>query len=212
MSITARSGELIGPSAIAHGAEYEVPREMTREDIHGMAAAWAAAAGRALEAGFEIVEIHGAHGYLLHQFLSRRRHDQRWKNSGFDSGPHFAHLACTSTAIACGSRNGPPYSSALVRDLLETGIDEEVAVSAMDFDDLEPGFERPSAAAAHAAAMPWMSSRVISRGTSYLRTVSDRARADQLPLLAVIDTGTVAHRRASFHGTELRALRPDCPS
>ena len=83
--------ELIGPSAIAHGAKYEVPREMTREDIHGMAAAWAAAAGRALEAGFEIVEIHGAHGYLLHQFLSEvanRRTDEY--GGSFENRTRFA--------------------------------------------------------------------------------------------------------------------------
>jgi 2,4-dienoyl-CoA reductase-like NADH-dependent reductase (Old Yellow Enzyme family) len=83
--------ELIGPSAIAHGAKYEVPREMTREDIHGMAVAWAAAAGRALEAGFEIVEIHGAHGYLLHQFLSEfanRRTDEY--GGSFENRTRFA--------------------------------------------------------------------------------------------------------------------------
>jgi 2,4-dienoyl-CoA reductase-like NADH-dependent reductase (Old Yellow Enzyme family) len=62
--------ELIGPSAIAHDPKYAVPREMTREDVRGIAQAWGQAARRALEAGFDVVEIHGAHGYLLHQFLS----------------------------------------------------------------------------------------------------------------------------------------------
>jgi 2,4-dienoyl-CoA reductase-like NADH-dependent reductase (Old Yellow Enzyme family) len=62
--------ELIGPSAIPHDPKYAVPREMTREDIRGIAEAWGQAARRADEAGFDIVEIHGAHGYLIHQFLS----------------------------------------------------------------------------------------------------------------------------------------------
>ena len=63
--------ELIGPSAVAHDPKYAVPREMTRDDIRDIAKKWGDAAHRANEAGFDIVEIHGAHGYLIHQFLSR---------------------------------------------------------------------------------------------------------------------------------------------
>jgi 2,4-dienoyl-CoA reductase-like NADH-dependent reductase (Old Yellow Enzyme family) len=62
--------ELIGPSAVAHDPKYAVPREMTHDDIREAAEAWAQAARRADEAGFDILEIHGAHGYLIHQFLS----------------------------------------------------------------------------------------------------------------------------------------------
>jgi 2,4-dienoyl-CoA reductase-like NADH-dependent reductase (Old Yellow Enzyme family) len=62
--------ELIGPSAVPHDPKYAVPREMSRDDIRKAAEAWGEAARRADEAGFDIVEIHGAHGYLIHQFLS----------------------------------------------------------------------------------------------------------------------------------------------
>jgi 2,4-dienoyl-CoA reductase-like NADH-dependent reductase (Old Yellow Enzyme family) len=71
--------ELVGPSAIAHDAKYAVPREMTRDDIRQAVRAWGEAARRAEEAGFDVVEIHGAHGYLIHQFLSEvanRRMDE----------------------------------------------------------------------------------------------------------------------------------------
>ena len=51
-------------------ADYAVPAEMTADDIDGVVADFAASARRALDAGFEIVELHAAHGYLLHQFLS----------------------------------------------------------------------------------------------------------------------------------------------
>ncbi len=63
--------DLIGPSAIAHSANFARPRAMTREDIREVAQAWGQAARRADQAGFDVVEIHGGHGYLIHQFLSR---------------------------------------------------------------------------------------------------------------------------------------------
>ncbi|MFH1605366.1 MAG: NADH:flavin oxidoreductase/NADH oxidase [Pseudomonadota bacterium] len=62
--------ELIGPSPIAHSEMYASPRAMTREDIREVAQAWGQAARRADQAGFDVVEIHGGHGYLIHQFLS----------------------------------------------------------------------------------------------------------------------------------------------
>ena len=71
--------ELIGPSPIAHSPRYAAPRAMTREDIGEMARAWGQAARRADQAGFDVVEIHGGHGYLIHQFLSpvsNRRSDE----------------------------------------------------------------------------------------------------------------------------------------
>ncbi len=62
--------ELIGPSAVAAGSRASVPRAMTLEDIAQQIQFWADAAARADRAGFDVLEIHGAHGYLLHQFLS----------------------------------------------------------------------------------------------------------------------------------------------
>ncbi|ALE92002.1 oxidoreductase [Arthrobacter alpinus] len=57
------------PSAVAFPG-YVQPGEMTAEDIGGVVAAFATAARRAVEAGFDLIEIHAAHGYLLHEFLS----------------------------------------------------------------------------------------------------------------------------------------------
>ncbi len=62
--------ELIAPSAIPHAKSYPVPRAMTKGDIKELVEAWGKAAIRAYKAGFEVVEIHGAHGYLIHEFLN----------------------------------------------------------------------------------------------------------------------------------------------
>ena len=61
--------QAVGPSPIAFPG-YNEPRELTVEEIHELASAWGAAARRAVTAGFTVLEIHAAHGYLLHEFLS----------------------------------------------------------------------------------------------------------------------------------------------
>ena len=70
--------EPVGPTAVAYDG-YDVPRELTTAEVEALPQAFADAARRADEAGFEVVEIHAAHGYLLHQFvspLSNQRTDQ----------------------------------------------------------------------------------------------------------------------------------------
>lgn len=62
--------DLVAPSAIAPGPGWPTPLEMTSEDILASVEDWRMAAQRAVRAGFDVIDIHGAHGYLLHSFLS----------------------------------------------------------------------------------------------------------------------------------------------
>lgn len=61
---------IVGPSAISFGDPYPVPRALSANDIAGIIAAFTESAQRAVRAGFDIVEIHAAHGYLLNSFYS----------------------------------------------------------------------------------------------------------------------------------------------
>lgn len=61
---------VVGPSAIAAGPGWPVPHALSEDDMAVIVEAWADAAHRADLAGFDIIDLHGAHGYLLHSFLS----------------------------------------------------------------------------------------------------------------------------------------------
>jgi NADPH2 dehydrogenase len=69
----AKGEDVIAPSPInfdKDDPEYVTPREMNREDIAQVVSAFKNAAERAQKAGYEVLEIHGAHGYLINEFLS----------------------------------------------------------------------------------------------------------------------------------------------
>jgi 2,4-dienoyl-CoA reductase-like NADH-dependent reductase (Old Yellow Enzyme family) len=74
---------VVGPSAIPFDESNPVPKALDEAGIDGIVAAFEAAAKRALTAGFRVIEIHSAHGYLLHEFLSplsNRRTDDHGGN------------------------------------------------------------------------------------------------------------------------------------
>lgn len=81
------AGDVLAPSAVAvegsvprmRELTYQVPKAVSRDDIQGLVRDYAQAAANAIEAGFDGVEIHGANGYLIDQFLhfdSNRREDE----------------------------------------------------------------------------------------------------------------------------------------
>jgi NADPH2 dehydrogenase len=63
-------GEILAPSAIAFNEQMKTPKEMTKTEIAETVEAFKKGAERAVKAGFDVIEIHGAHGYLINEFLS----------------------------------------------------------------------------------------------------------------------------------------------
>jgi 2,4-dienoyl-CoA reductase-like NADH-dependent reductase (Old Yellow Enzyme family) len=83
---------VVAPSALAFDDGYPAPRALDAAGIAKVVADYRAAARRALDAGFRMVEIHAAHGYLLHEFLSplSNRRDDAW-GGGFEGRLRALH-------------------------------------------------------------------------------------------------------------------------
>jgi 2,4-dienoyl-CoA reductase-like NADH-dependent reductase (Old Yellow Enzyme family) len=115
ISIEQGGWEPIAPSPLAFDADYPQPREMTLADIDHVRQSFVAATRRAEAAGYECIEIHAAHGYLLHSFLSPLSNQRRdayggsfehrirlllevaadIRRSWDDAKPMFVRLSCT---------------------------------------------------------------------------------------------------------------------
>lgn len=95
--------EPVAPSAVPFVATDPAPRALTLADIRAVVAAFVQSARRALAAGFQIIELHAAHGYLLHEFLSplSNRRDDAY-------GGAFAHRCRLVEEVASAVRAALP--------------------------------------------------------------------------------------------------------
>ena len=111
----------VAPSPIPFRSEDAAPAELSKAGIQSLLDAFAAATRRALAAGFQVVEIHGAHGYLIHEFLSplsNRRSDEY--GGSFENRIRFA-LQITEAVRAAWPQTLPLFLRISSTDWVEGG-------------------------------------------------------------------------------------------
>jgi 2,4-dienoyl-CoA reductase-like NADH-dependent reductase (Old Yellow Enzyme family)/NAD(P)-dependent dehydrogenase (short-subunit alcohol dehydrogenase family) len=137
----------VAPSAIpAPALAKGIPRALETEEIPGLAAAFGEAARRCREAGFEFVEIHAAHGYLINQFLSPNANQRRDRYGGsFENRIRFLLEVLADIREKCG-RDFPVGVRINGEDYIGNGWTLDDAVR------LAPVLERKGAAYLHVSA------------------------------------------------------------
>ncbi|KAF2713880.1 FMN-linked oxidoreductase [Pleomassaria siparia CBS 279.74] len=111
------------PSAIAYNDHHCKPKEMTKDDIETYKKAFKAAIERALKAGFDAIEIHNAHGYLLHSFLSPASNHRT-----DDYGGSFENRTRLTLEIVDIARQSIPESMPLLLRISATDWLEEAGI------------------------------------------------------------------------------------
>jgi 2,4-dienoyl-CoA reductase-like NADH-dependent reductase (Old Yellow Enzyme family) len=119
------------PSAIPYKDGEPAPHELTKEEIKTTIADFKQAAVRAIKAGFEVIELHGAHGYLLHEFLSPISNQRKDQYGGsFENRIRFV-VEITEAVIEVWSEEKPLFVRISASDWVEGGwdISESVELS-----------------------------------------------------------------------------------
>ena len=119
--------DLVAPSAIAADAKAPVPRALDKLEIRQLVERWGQATARADAAGFDVVELHGAHGFLIHEFLSPVANQRTDEYGGsLENRMRFA-IEVTECARANLSKSKPLFMRLSVDD--GAGWDPESSVA-----------------------------------------------------------------------------------
>ena len=121
--------ELVAPSAIGSSETEPIPRALSFGEIQKTIENWSEAARRANEAGFEVLEIHAAHGYLLHQFLSPKANLRTDEYGGSESKRMRLPLEIAEAVRGNWPEDKPLFIRLSVEDDAGWGPDESVRFS-----------------------------------------------------------------------------------
>lgn len=120
--------QIAAPSVIAFSDQYGLPKELTEAEIQQVVASFKIAAIRSLKAGFSVIEIHAAHGYLIHQFLSPLSNHRKDKYGGsFENRIRFL-LEIVEEVRPVWPANYPLFVRLSVTDWADGGWTEEESV------------------------------------------------------------------------------------
>lgn len=121
--------ELVAPSAIPGGRRDPEPRALSNDEVKAVVERWGQAARRANEAGFEMLEIHGAHGYLIHQFLSPQANRRNDEYGGSELNRMRFAIEVVEAVRAHWPAHKPLFMRLSVADGAGWGPDESVALA-----------------------------------------------------------------------------------
>jgi 2,4-dienoyl-CoA reductase-like NADH-dependent reductase (Old Yellow Enzyme family) len=124
-----RLWDIVAPTSAPMAEGFLAPKALSVSDLAVLKGQWADAAERALEAGFEILEIHNAHGYLIHQFLSPLSNTRNDAYGGDFAGRTRFPLEVAEAVRAVWPRTKPLFVRVSAVDGLEGGwtLDDTVA-------------------------------------------------------------------------------------
>lgn len=218
------SPETVAPSAVGFNATlskgFAVPRALTEEEIVGLVRRFATSARLAKEAGFDGVQIHGAHGYLVSQFLSPH-HNRREDGWGGDAERRSRFVLEVYAAIRAEVGDAYPVSIKMnSADFQKGGFSEQESVEVMqkleaagiDLIEVSGGtYEAP-------AMTGWKSDRTKAREGYFLEFL-ERSRASlTVPLCITGGFRTRAGMEAAVEGAadvvglaRTLAVQPDFP-
>ncbi len=121
--------ELVAPSALPGGRKDPEPRALSRDEIPKVVEAWGNAARRANAAGFDMLEIHGAHGYLIHQFLSPMANRRNDDYGGSELNRMRFAIEVVEAVRANWPQHKPLFMRLSVQDGAGWGPDESIALA-----------------------------------------------------------------------------------
>jgi 2,4-dienoyl-CoA reductase-like NADH-dependent reductase (Old Yellow Enzyme family) len=121
--------ETISASAVPFTDGWHTPRAMTTADMAEVIIAFREAAKRALDAGFDVIEIHAAHGYLLHQFLSPLSNRRTDEYGGDRAGRMRFPLEVIETVRAVWPDDKPLFLRVSAVDYVDGGLTVEDTVA-----------------------------------------------------------------------------------
>ena len=121
--------DIVAPSAIAHAEGRPVPRALALTEIPEVVEAFASAARRANEAGFDMIELHGAHGYLIHEFLSPVANQRTDRYGGSDDNRKRFMMEVTEAVRAVWPQGKPLFMRLSCEDLAGIGLEQIIPLA-----------------------------------------------------------------------------------
>jgi anthraniloyl-CoA monooxygenase len=177
--------EVVGPSAVAYAAANQTPRELSRYDMDEITAQFVACAEAGARAGFDLLELHCAHGYLLSSFLSPLS-NRRADAYGGDLENRLRYPLEVFDAVRSVWPADRPISVRIsATDWREGGTDVEDAV------EIARAFVAHGADAIHVSTGQVVSDEQPAFGRSYQTPYADRIRHD-VAGVAVIAVGAIS--------------------